>query len=73
MFCFAVFLFSLPVAFIIQFLPALIPMSESAVDTTTSIWQALVSLWLYRDTVLSYLSESSDPLKNVEPQSAVPS
>jgi len=71
--CFAVFLFSLPVAFLIQFLPALLPLSENTVDVITSIWQALVSLWLYRDKVLSYLSESSDPVKNAESQSAVPS
>jgi len=73
MFCFAVILLSLPFAYIIAFLPVLLPISENTVNVIASIWQALISFWLYRDRVLSYLSESSDPFKNAEPQSAVPS
>lgn len=72
-FCFSVFLFSLLVWLIIQILPMLISMSDETVSVIQPILQGLVSLAIYRETVLSYLSASTVPPENTEPQSVTPS
>jgi len=71
-FCLFFFWYCLPIGLIKAF-PGLLPISKNTANIIISAWQAMVSLWLYRETVLSYLSESSHPLKNAESQSAVPS
>jgi len=72
-FGFMFFLFSLPVGFIIQILPMLIPTSNETVSVIQPILQGLVSLAIYRETVLSYLGTSTVPPENTEPQSVTPS
>ncbi|MBI3172184.1 MAG: hypothetical protein HYZ25_00570 [Chloroflexi bacterium] len=70
-YCWYYLLYSLPIVFIILFLPVLFlsvlnPIAENTQDVIIFILQTALSLWLYRKTTLSCLSELS-PVKT-EPQ-----
>ena len=72
-YCWYYLLYSLPIVFIILFLPVLFlsvlnPITENTQDVIIFILQTALSLWLYRKTTLSCLSELSNPPVKTEPQ-----
>lgn len=67
-YCWYYLLYSLPTVFLAQFLPVLHPIFENIQDVIIFILLAALSLWLYRKTTLSCLSELSNPPVKTEPQ-----